>query len=87
MLRQSDRSRQVRRDAAVARPELRAGGSTFMDAATNPPPGDRQLSVRARDTTGEYSLPFPVTCRDGLWCHAEHGNALAVEIVKWRIWT
>jgi hypothetical protein len=84
-MRQSDKSRQVRRDAAVARPELRLTG-TFFELATNPPPEGKHLSVRARDATGDYSIPFAVEYHDGVWHNAKLGSVIEVEIIKWRIW-
>jgi hypothetical protein len=82
-MRYADKGRQARRDAAIARPELR-GTNSFYDVEAKLPEDDRRVTARAADTTGEYTLPFAVYRRGEKWHNAKCDLVLQVRIVGWR---
>jgi hypothetical protein len=67
----------------MSRPELR-GTESFYDVNHRLPEDDRQVTVRARDANGDYTLPFAVYRKNGVWLNAKFGKPLMIAIVKWR---
>jgi hypothetical protein len=82
-MRYADKGRQVRRDAAVARPELRSAGK-FFNVADRLPDEERKVTARAKDNTGDYTIPFAVYRRGETWHNAKSHTVLEVQIIGWR---
>lgn len=80
----SDLGFRARRDAALARPELR-GYRRYNLVSDGLPDQERECVVWAKmpQDTEPYRIPFPVMLRGDNWYHAVRGFQIQVEVVGW----
>ncbi len=79
-----ERSLRAKRDAAMARPELR-GGKVYIPVSEKLPEENRECLIWAKmpQDTYPYRVRFPVVYRGGHWFNAASGTQIQVEVVGW----
>lgn len=83
-----DKANDARRQAALARPELR-GHPTYIRVSERMPDVDRPVVAYAQDSDGGYRIPFPCAYRGQnekdrpVWLNLRTETLLEVRVIGW----
>jgi hypothetical protein len=82
MTRETLRSLQIKRAAALTMPELKRAAPYVLTEHRLPEAG-RACTVFADDGRGVYRLPFPVVRAGDNWINPKRQSVIAVKIIGW----